>query len=138
MTKITATGTLKEGTLKIHNRTVFDADLFSMKDGEVNILVESIGRKRTSPQNRYYHGVVVKLVRQGLLDLGHELNDEDTHEFLKSKFNPKTIVFEETGEVSHYGGTTTELNTVDMNIYIEKIQRFAAEYLNTFIPDPII
>ena len=137
MRKLTANGTILKGVLKIRNRQMFDADLKTFQDGEVEITVNSVNRKRTSQQNRYYWGVVIFLCRRGLNDLGHDLNEEDTHEFLKAKFNPKNIVFESTGESFEFGASTTEMDTIDFNIYIEKIQQFAAEYLNTVIPDPI-
>ncbi len=136
MNKITATGSIKDGVLKINNRRIFDADLLKIK-GEVNITVQATGKKRTSKQNRYYWGVVVKIIREGLLDIGYDLNDDDVHEFLKSKFNPTSIIFELTGEEFTFGASTTKMNTKAFKEYIEKIQLFGSQYLSVFIPDPI-
>lgn len=137
MNKVTAIGHIKDGILKIVNRRLFDNDIKTMTECDVTITIERKSRKRTSQQNRYYWGCVIVLAKRGFNDLGHDLNDEDTHTFLKSKFNPKDIVFQDTGEVFTFGASTTEMDTIDFNLYIEKIQQFAAEILNVIIPDPI-
>lgn len=137
MNKVTAIGQVTDGILKISNRRFFDADLKTMPDGSVNITIERKSRKRSNQQNAYYWGVIIPLCKRGFNDLGHDLNDEDTHTFLKSKFNALDIVFEDTGEVFPLGRSTTEMDTIDFMMYVEKIQQFAAEILNTIIPDPI-
>lgn len=137
MNKVTAIGQVTDGILKISNRRFFDADLKTMPDGSVIVTIERKSRKRSNQQNAYYWGVIIPLCKRGFNDLGHDLNDEDTHTFLKSKFNALDIVFEDTGEVFPLGRSTTEMDTIDFMMYVEKIQQFAAEILNTIIPDPI-
>ncbi len=137
MNKVTAIGQVSDGILKISNRRFFDADLKTMPDGSVIVTIERKSRKRSNQQNAYYWGVIIPLCKRGFNDLGHDLNDEDTHTFLKSKFNALDIVFEDTGEVFPLGRSTTEMDTIDFMMYVEKIQQFAAEILNTIIPDPI-
>ena len=77
------------------------------------------------------------MVHQGLRELGHDVNREDTHEILKAMFNKVEFVDKVTGEVNEFGGSTTKLSTIEMMEFIGKIQRWASEYLNIFIPDPI-
>lgn len=137
MNKVTAIGNIEDGILKIANRRFFDADLKTMTNGSVTVTIEKKSRKRSNQQNAYYWGVIIPLCKRGFNDLGHDLNDEDTHTFLKSKFNALDIVFEDTGEVFPLGRSTTEMDTIDFMMYVEKIQQFAAEILNTIIPDPI-
>lgn len=137
MNKVTAIGQVSDGILKISNRRFFDADLKTMPDGSVIVTIERKSRKRSNQQNAYYWGVIIPLCKRGFNDLGHDLNDEDTHTFLKSKFNALDIVFEDTGEVFPLGRSTTEMDTIDFMMYVEKIQQFAATILNTIIPDPI-
>jgi hypothetical protein len=92
--------------------------------------------KRSIPQNRFYWGVCVRLVHDGLKDLGHDISLEETHDFLKAKFNYTEIVNEATGEVERIPRSTTEMNKSDFAVYVEKIQQFAAEFLNVQIPNP--
>lgn len=107
----------------------------SLPDGRYKVTVEK-SDKRSSQQNRYYWGVVIHLINQAFYDLGHELTAEETHEFLKAKFNHKEIVNSDTGELLQLPLSTTRLNKSEFSEYVEKIQRFAAEFLNTVIPDP--
>lgn len=137
MKKVVALGNIKDGVLTISNRRIFAHDLKTLSDGSVTIVVEREYKKRSNKQSRYYWGVVIPLCKRGFNDLGHDLNDEDTHTFLKSKFNSIPILFEDTGELFPLGRSTTEMDTIDFKIFIEKIQQFAAEILNTEIPDPI-
>jgi hypothetical protein len=135
MKKLIAFGNVANGVLTIRNRSVFDAELATLS-GEVDITIQKRGRKRSNQQNRYYHGVVIPIIKNALKDLGNDLSNEDIHEFLKHKFNPKEIILNDTGETFDYGASTTEMNTIDFMVYIDKIQKFSASILNTFIPDP--
>lgn len=106
-----------------------------LPDGVYRYIIEKTN-KRSTPQNRYYFGIVVPMIRAGFIDLGHELTKDETHEFLKARFNSKQVVNEDTGEAIEIPQSTTRLSKTDFMEYIEKIQRFAATYLNMVIPDP--
>lgn len=112
-------------------RNLFD----QLHDGK--FLVEiSKHNKRSNQQNRYYFGLVVPLVKNGIKDMGTELTTEETHEFLKAKFNYSELVNTETGQVELIPRSTTILTKLAFSEYIQHIQQFAAEFLNIVIPDP--
>jgi hypothetical protein len=92
--------------------------------------------RRSNLQNAYYWGVVVAMVHEGLRDMGNDVSLMETHEYLKARFNTKEIVNTIVGEVTEVPMSTTDLNKEDFAAYIEKIQQFAAEYLNINIPSP--
>jgi hypothetical protein len=100
--------------------------------------VEEFRQKRSSPQNRYYHGVVVELIYRGMQDAGIDrlydhgpmLTKDRTHDYLKDMFLKAPGPF---GEITR---STTELNTQEFGEYIERCVQFAAEYLNVVIPPP--
>lgn len=105
----------------------------------VVLTVEEDKGKRSSPQNRYYHGVVVKLIAQGLKDLGWEpveCTPEAVHETLKYRFLQVDKRVGLDGEVITRVKSTTELNTKEFTDYTDHCVRFAAEYLNVVIPEP--
>ena len=81
---------------------------------------------RSNPQNKYYWAVCVETLAD---EIGLTL--EETHEILKHKF---LVPFEKKGYQIY--PSTTQLTTIEFNNYIEKIQRWAAQELNTVIPDP--
>ncbi len=116
-------------------RERLDEYMRSLQSGRYKVTIEKKD-KRSNQQNRYYFGQVVALVQKGIKDLGHDLTKEETHEFLKAKFNYKELVNEETGEVLSLPISTTRLNKTDFGEYISKIQQFAAEFLGIIIPDP--
>jgi hypothetical protein len=107
----------------------------SLPDGRYRISIEP-SNKRSGQQNRYYWGLVIPLVTEAFKDLGHELSHEETHEFLKAKFNHKDVVNKETGEVLQVPLSTTRLSKMKFSEYVENIQRFGAMFLNINIPDP--
>jgi hypothetical protein len=137
MKKATATATTKDGILTIHNRKLFNEQIRQFSNGRCLVTVQRVYNKRSNPQNAYYHAVVIPMVCDGLRQQGHDVNIEDTHEILKGMFNKEKFVNTSTGEVDYFGGSTTKLSTIEMMEYIKRIQQFASEYLNVFIPDPI-
>lgn len=106
-----------------------------LHDGKFLIEI-SKHNKRSNPQNRYYFGLVVPMVKNGIKDLGTELTTEETHDFLKGKFNFSELINEATGQTEYIPRSTTILTKLAFAEYIEKIQIFASEFLGIVIPDP--
>lgn len=129
------TGYVSEGMLIIRRRKDFDIECKRFEGNDVDIVVSKKKSIRSSPQNRYYWAVVVPAVRDGLNDMGHDVNKEDVHDFIKATFNYKEIVNETTGEVFRLPLSTTRLNKSEFGELIEKVMRFASEYLNVVIPE---
>lgn len=109
----------------------------------VEVIIRLTRRLRSNEQNRYYWGVVVRMVLQALYDLGnHELKPGQpdsanvVHEFLKQKFLPPVLAHDAFGQELRLPGSTKNQSTVEMMSYISEIQTWAAEYLNIVIPDP--
>lgn len=87
-------------------------------------------------QNAYYFGVVLPVVQAGLIEAGYKVGKENTHEFLKSMFNKKELVNNQTGEILPTVGSTAEMSTVEMMEFFQEITIWAAEFLNVQIPAP--
>ncbi len=102
---------------------------------QLMVRIDKRGSRRSTPQNRYYFGVVVEEVRLGLLQLGHELNKDEVHFFLKERFNSVTVENKQGHSIDVPGGTT-QLNKTEFGEYIEKIARFASDFLGIVIPQP--
>ena len=130
-------GVIKNGVLSIRYRSLFDKALFAFGDCEVEIKVSKKFRKRTSPQNRYYWGVIVFMWKPLLTESqGVFYSEKDTHEFLKANFNYKELVCQETGEVLRIPKSTTENKTFEMEEYHEICRQKALEFFNVVIPLP--
>lgn len=129
----------KNGVLSIANRKLFDEELRALssdKDVEVTVEVKKRKRYRSGLQNRYYFGVVVHLITDALRQLGHEVDKEDVHNFLKGKFLYIELVNETTGEIERIPKPTPECTTTEFMEYIEDCKRWAAQFLGIYIPEP--
>ncbi len=130
------TGRVTGGQLKIVHRAKFDAELLHLEGDEVEIEVKK--KKRRSGQlNRYYWGVVVALIQEGMIDQGNDVSRNDVHYYLKYRFNYKELVNKNGGEVIQIPDTTTELTNTQFMEYMEKCKQFAAEFLSVVIPEPM-
>lgn len=123
------------GIVIIHNRKLMNEWARGYKGKNLSIRIQRAGSKRSLPQNAYYWSCVVEEIRLGLLRIGYQMTKEETHYWLKYKFNP-IMIPGEGGEAIEAPGTTTTLTKTDFAEYIEKIAQFAAEYLNIVIPAP--
>lgn len=85
---------------KISNPQVIRKAFKELQDGRYLVKIDK-ANKRSLPQNAYYHGVIVPLVKNGLKDIGYNevRTNEDAHECLKYLFLKKQIPNENTGEV---------------------------------------
>ena len=94
------------------------------------------GKRRSNKENRYYWGVVVPLVFDGLKGMGFEkiINKEDAHLVCKSLF----LKVEETqGNVKiEKANSTSKLSTAEFEDYLQYITVWAFDYLNVIIPAP--
>jgi hypothetical protein len=124
---------MKHHFTKVNGRVTNPQVIQHLPDGYYEI---SKKNKRSLQQNKYYWSCVVAMIHEGLRDMGNDVSLQETHEFLKHRFNSKEIVNTLIGEVHSVPMSTTALNKEDFAAYIEKIQQFAAEYLNINIPNP--
>jgi hypothetical protein len=134
MTKTDAIGTVKNGKLHIINKARLDEDLRQFKDCDVEIVIKKRGR-RSFLQNAYYWGCIVKEIQLRFRELGHDVDSDDVHEFLKQKFHNEKIVTPQ-AEVITVPRSTTEMNKGEFVEYVERIRDWAADTLEIYIPDP--
>lgn len=123
------------GEVVIQNKRLLREWASKFKGKNVKIRIERAGSRRSHPQNNYYWACVVEEIRLGLLQLGHQMNKEETHEFLKGKFNAVQISNDH-GEAIEVPGSTTTMTKTQFGEYIERIAQFAVEYLGIVIPQP--
>jgi len=83
--------------------------------------------KRSTDQNRYYWGVVLRMISD---DTGYE--QSEVHEILKTEFL-KVTEKEINGKLYPIFKSSTKLNTAEFEEYLEKCRRFAAMNLQLVI-----
>lgn len=139
MSKVTGTGRVDDnGKMFLSNESIFKASLKTFAGKPIVITIEKQGRKRSLLQNNYYWGVVIPLVRDGLIHNGYNevKTADDAHEVCRAMFLKKEIVSEDTGDIIISIRSSTSLSTTEAMGYYAAIQQWAAEFLNIQIPDP--
>lgn len=105
-----------------------------MTDGEVTVTVRKVHATRSSKQNRWYWGGIMRALAEYT---GY--TPDEIHEICKAKFLPRVVEIPGAqGEVAAeftIGGTTTTLDRVEFGDYCEQIREWAAT-LGVIIPDP--
>lgn len=134
--KLLAEARIRNGKMEFKQRSIFLSDIQKLKDGDYIISVERAKKKRSIEQNRYYWGIIVPMVKEGMIEVGYRMTTEATHEFLKMNFNIVEITNEKTGEILKSIGSTTEMSTSQMMEYFANIYQWASEYLGIYIPEP--
>jgi hypothetical protein len=128
-----------QGALRIYNRPLFEEEVRAMsrdKDLAVTVEVKVKKYRRSNEFNNYYWAIVVNMISERLRELGHDIDKDLTHEFLKGRFLYSELTDPGTGEVMRIPKKTSELATGEFMEYLEHVKQFAAETLDLYIPDP--
>lgn len=127
-------GTIRSGKLFLDSKPKFDEYLQGFpNEKRVEVTVDKLKHTRSNSQNRYYWGVVVKLIAD---HTGHD--PEQIHELLKQLHSPKWHFFSVTKDdkVTGTPTSTTRLDTIAFVEYTEKCRIWANEFLGVQIPLP--
>jgi hypothetical protein len=110
--------------------------------GPWNIDFKQARKTRTNPQNSYYWGVVIPNMMRGFVEMGNDLDPnskedrEMIHDFLKGRFCFETTQLVTPEGLADVPKSTTRLDWMEFNEYIDRIARFAAEHFGITIPLP--
>jgi len=122
-------GKVINGQLKIVHRNLFDEAIKRFEGKDLELIIRRKRKHRNSQQNRYYWGVVVQMICEALREQGHDVEKDDTHEFLKMRCNGKDLVSEHSGEVLTIGQSTKDMATIEFVEYVDRCKTFAIEFL---------
>lgn len=138
MNSIKASGYIKDGKLRIKKTElpVFLHKISKQKNKPCEVVVQ-FGSKRSTQQNNYYFGVIVRLITLAINDhQGENFTNEDIHEYLKNRFLQGKEITNNQGEVIYIRKSTTDNSTTMQEEYHDQCRTFAMEFLNTYIPLP--
>ena len=138
MNKIEIITSISNNVFKRNRNLVLNAiKYFNGKD--VVITFSKPKKSRSNNQNRFYWGVVLPLVQNGLLYATGELRSVDNihYKILLPLFAPlNEIVNKDTGECISERLTSSEMTTTQFMEYIMEVQKWSAEFLSIDIPNP--
>lgn len=138
MNKIEIITSISNNVFKRNRNLVLNAIKY-FNDKDVIITFSKPKKSRSNNQNRFYWGVVLPLVQNGLLDATGELRSVDNihYKILLPLFAPlNEIVNKETGECISERLTSSEMTTTQFMEYIMEVQKWSAEFLSIDIPNP--
>lgn len=122
--------TVENGKVKFVDLDLFNQELVRYEGKEATLIIKPLRKSRSDNQNRYYYGVVIKILSEELGFLPDEM-----HEVLKQKFlTSETIKIG--SEEFVIVKSTASLNTVEFEDYLSQIRSWASMELNTLIPLP--
>ena len=104
---------------------------------QIRVTVERLYSKRSSPQNRFFHGVVIPLIQERLLELGWK--EAKSAQWVKDVIKMQCLLSETAsahGEVILAIRPTSGLSRTEFMELIEDVQQWAAEKLDLQIPNP--
>jgi len=125
MTKFTINSTTAK-----QNCINFIMAIDSSKKPIMDVSIIPFKKDRTLPQNRYYWGVVLKHICEYTGNTKLEAHDLFSDAYLPKK---TVIIGSKTFERTI---STTELDTVEFNAFIDCVCRYVAEELGLYIPLP--
>lgn len=119
----------EDGTVKLVTPIAYKNAMKQFQRGPAVMRIEIPKKGRSSQANRYYWGVVLALIAD---HTGYE--QDELHEYFKTRFNPINFVF--AGDEQVIGGSTRQMTSKQFAEYIDRIRRFAETELGMTLPEP--
>ena len=112
-------------------RAQFVAAVKSWPHGPAELELRPFEETRRGRANRYYHGVVLKMIAE---ETGHTA--DDLHEVFKLRHNSKLVVDPQTGEEIRIAQSTAKLTVSEFSDYLERVMTDGAETCGIVFPEP--
>lgn len=119
-------GKIEDCILIYDERDKFNAYLTTL-NGPVEVIVRKPRKVRSSQQNKYYWGVILKLISE---HTGESIDDLHNH------FSYKYLSMNGKSGKLHSKKSTTSLSTIEFMEYINKIIQWGEQFLNINFPEP--
>ncbi len=118
-------GKVENGKVRLDDKKKFDEYVKTLESKKIQIQIRKYKTSRSDQQNRYYWGVVVKILSDSFGYTPEEMHEALKWQFLRKKgVKIPTVI------------STTKLTTTQFKNYTEKIQRWASMEYGVMIPDP--
>ena len=115
----------KDGTIEWEHEGQLERIVRSLKPKRHVMEIYEYKRNRSAEQNRYYFGVVCKLISE---ETGY--TPDEVHQLMAERF----LGYEKDGHA--FVRSTTTLNTAEMEEYLSAVRMFASQELSCYVPLP--
>lgn len=118
----------KQGMSNIQMLIILMGHLDELKDGIYDIIVESHHAKASHRQFGWLFGGIYARLIPAFNELGWEMtNTDDVDRFFAAMFRDREVVNRNTAEVMHIPLSLSEMTTVEMSEYCERLLDFCRE-----------
>lgn len=109
--------------------------LKSLEQAEYVVVIKRNCAVRSLSANKYYHAILNIICIKSGQGTGDKIFDHDQlHELLKKKFNNEVIFFPKGGS-ELVGKSTSDLDTKEFAIYINRVKQWAIDEFDIVIPE---
>lgn len=122
-------GSVKGGKLSLEDPDKFRDYLMGLENKEIALSVKRAEYQRTTPENRYYWGVIVRMVADEMAII-----PDEAHDFLKGLF--LKVGVEVGGKRYEIVKSSADLSIGDFEDYCEKCRNWGGSELGIHIPVP--
>ena len=122
-------GTVRHGKIELENRDEFSIFLSKFEGKDMALILKRASQIRSGAENRYYWGVIVRMVSDEMAVL-----PDEAHDFLKSMF--LKVGVEVAGKRYEIIKSTASLSIAEFEDYCEMCRQWSANELNAPIPLP--
>lgn len=119
-------GVPTKGVMSINNIGQWERYLRTLEGVECEITVSKYRKKRSLPQNAYFHGVVCVILGD---HWGYSV--DEAHSAICTEF----LTVSEEGKPD-FVRSTTSLDTAEFNEFLEQVKMWASVDFGVYIPDP--
>lgn len=137
--KVATKGYITDGVLRIVDRQEFQAKIKSLKNTDVDLIVDTDTEGKTKKQRGYYFSTLVPhtlIILRDVCGYSEYRTLEQAHNFLKYYFNPEYTPDPETQEMVRLPGSTKSMKKEQTITFIDSIIMWAWEKFNYTMPLP--
>jgi hypothetical protein len=106
--------------------------------GLYEVRIKPVKLTRSTQQNRYFHGCVVRQFQEFMRSQGQIFSHDQCYQYLRDRFIPRPPILDiETGEVIDYmPASTAALSPDEFTEFVEDVRNWLADTFNVNVPDP--
>lgn len=101
----------------------------------LKVKLQEVKRHTTTPQRKYYFGVVVPMVKQMFIEAGNMVDSDEVHDYLKEHVGKLTKYITLRGESKKVVRSIMDTETPEFSEYLEVVWAWAAS-MGLSIPHP--
>jgi len=109
------------------DREKYNNWIAQLNDNKIEVIIRKPKKVRSDRQNRYYWGVVLKLITECTGESGEDLHNHFSYRWLGTKGKSGKLISRK---------STTSLSTVEFMEYLDKIISWGEKFLNITFPNP--